>query len=663
MVKECWRPVKDNPYDFDSWTRLLKLVEKVDDIKYAREAFDSFLKRYPYCYGYWKKYAELERQHKHYEKCLTVYERGLEAILLSVDLWLSYIAYVKEIAQGQRQAASKIRDVYMRALEGCGLEFRSDKLWEEYVEWEIQNGEIEKAAVLYDVMIITPTIGYASHFEKYKHFVHSYEPDKILSQEEYDEITDMVHNNIKDQLDGGPMFFVEEFEEDNVPVDGENYEEVPKKIIRQRKHVDIALKAIRDEILERRQKRYLDNEREVAARWVYESAIKRPYFHVKPLEREQVKNWYDYLDFEIRQKKKSRIQFLFDRCMIACALYDDLWIKYATYLESVNDEESARNIYKKASSIFVPRKAGIHLAFSAFEEKHGNIEAAQAILDAFDRRHPNYTAITLRQLAIERRQQMKEENPDYSPIVAKYERLIQDSSVSRKVASFYSLKLARFHAKIRHDRKLAKKIIKEAISRDKENLQLYLQLVDLAYNASTSESRDREVISALDFALDSRDLSEEDRFQFSLRKLEYLEELCADVNLLQEHMVQHLALEKQMSTPNATIFSGKRAPLNREPTDVAKAIISSAVADQPAIVAAPQQAVVPVAAAVNSVVAPVGYSPANIQQTYAAYQTQGLPQPQQYSGDMANNAAMIQNQYSAGIANGSGVSNNIVPLS
>lgn len=117
--------------------------------------------------------------------------------------------------------------------------------------------------------------------------------------------------------------------------------------------------------------------------------------------------------------------------------------------------------------------------------------------------------------------------------------------------------------------------------------------------------------------------------------------------------------------------------LHFRPTDVAKAIISSAVADQPAIVAAPQQAVVPVAAAVNSVVAPVGYSPANIQQTYAglllpffisyffrlAYQTQGLPQPQQYSGDMANNAAMIQNQYSAGIANGSGVSNNIVPLS
>jgi hypothetical protein len=41
---------------------------------------------------------------------LQIYERGLEAIPLSVDLWLSYIGYVREIAQGQRQAGTKIRE-------------------------------------------------------------------------------------------------------------------------------------------------------------------------------------------------------------------------------------------------------------------------------------------------------------------------------------------------------------------------------------------------------------------------------------------------------------------------------------------------------------------------------------------------------------------------
>lgn len=39
-----------------------------------------------------------------------VYERGLQAIPQSVDLWLSYIGYVKDIARGQRQATSKIRE-------------------------------------------------------------------------------------------------------------------------------------------------------------------------------------------------------------------------------------------------------------------------------------------------------------------------------------------------------------------------------------------------------------------------------------------------------------------------------------------------------------------------------------------------------------------------
>ena len=57
------------------------------------------------------------------------------------------------------------------------------------------------------------------------------------------------------------------------------------------------------------------------------SQIKRPYFHVKPLERAQLKNWKEYLDFEISQRNSERIAILFERCMIACALYEDFWTK------------------------------------------------------------------------------------------------------------------------------------------------------------------------------------------------------------------------------------------------------------------------------------------------------------------------------------------------
>lgn len=62
----------------------------------------------------------------------------------------------------------------------------------------------------------------------------------------------------------------------------------------------------------------------------------------------------------------------------------------------------------------------------------------------------------------------------------------------------------------------------------KDNLQLYVQLIDLAFNAT--HIRDNEVLAALDFAIESPDLTNEDRFQFSARKLEYLEEVGSDAN-------------------------------------------------------------------------------------------------------------------------------------
>jgi len=113
---------------------------------------------------------------------------------------------------------------------------------------------------------------------------------------------------------------------------------------------------------------------------------------VKPLEREQLNNWHAYLDFEIKQKKKPRVECLFGRCVIACALYEDFWLKvtsggrmtyyaswfdtpifqYGSYLESVKDEEGAKKVYKQAADIHCSRKPGIHLAYSAFEESCGN---------------------------------------------------------------------------------------------------------------------------------------------------------------------------------------------------------------------------------------------------------------------------------------------------
>ncbi|VDK82708.1 unnamed protein product, partial [Litomosoides sigmodontis] len=177
-----------------------------------------------------------------------------------------------------------------------------------------------------------------------------------------------------------------------------------------------------------------------------------------------------------------------------------------------------------------------------------DFEKANSILANFDHRYPGYAVIALRRIGIERRFAMKQagdrDSPDYSSVISRFERLIHDSRTPRKLSAFYALKLARFHAKTRNDRKLAEKIIRDAINRDKSNPQLYLALVDLAYTAPLFN--ERSVIEALNEVLESDQLSDEDKLRFSQRKLDFLEDLGTDVEALQKHLEYHTQLQKSI---------------------------------------------------------------------------------------------------------------------
>lgn len=59
-----------------------------------------------------------------------------------------------------------IREQFERALSACGLEFRSDKLWEAYIRWETEAKRILLVVGIYDRLLATPTQGYNSHFDR-----------------------------------------------------------------------------------------------------------------------------------------------------------------------------------------------------------------------------------------------------------------------------------------------------------------------------------------------------------------------------------------------------------------------------------------------------------------------------------------------------------------
>ena len=95
---------------------------------------------------------------------------------------------------------------------------------------------------------------------------------------------------------------------------------------------------------------------ETTKRWTYESEIKRPYFHVTELDEGQLANWKKYLDFEEAEGSYSRTQFLYERCLVTCAHYDEFWLRYARWMSAQPEkEEETRNIYQRASTIY-PRQ-------------------------------------------------------------------------------------------------------------------------------------------------------------------------------------------------------------------------------------------------------------------------------------------------------------------
>lgn len=64
-----------------------------EDLARIREAYDAFLAEYPLCYGYWKKYADAEYRYAGNESACEVYNRGVQSVPYSVDLWCHCVAF------------------------------------------------------------------------------------------------------------------------------------------------------------------------------------------------------------------------------------------------------------------------------------------------------------------------------------------------------------------------------------------------------------------------------------------------------------------------------------------------------------------------------------------------------------------------------------------
>lgn len=286
--------------------------------------------------------------------------------------------------------------------------------------------------------------------------------------------------------------------------------------------------AIKDKILAQRRKIHKATVTAVTARWTFEEGIKRPYFHVKPLERCQLKNWKEYIDFEIEQGDRKRVLVLFERCLIACALYEDFWLKLIRYLESQNDVEliaKTRDVYERACTVHHTDKPSMHMMWAAFEEFNDNAEKAAEVLAALDKASPHLLQVAYRRINLERRRGALD------TCVTLYEHYL-GTAKNKNIAGSLAIKYARFCHKIKRDWDGGFSILKSALEKDPANTRIVLQMIDMALQRDTID--EAQVLGIIDEFVSRDTIELEQKVLFAQRKVEFLEDYGATAKVLQE---------------------------------------------------------------------------------------------------------------------------------
>lgn len=75
----------------DSYLSMISPLK--NNILKIRRVYDAFLAEFPLCYGYWKKYADHEARLGSVDKVVEVYERAVQGVTYSVDMWLHYCIF------------------------------------------------------------------------------------------------------------------------------------------------------------------------------------------------------------------------------------------------------------------------------------------------------------------------------------------------------------------------------------------------------------------------------------------------------------------------------------------------------------------------------------------------------------------------------------------
>ena len=246
-----------------------------------------------------------------------------------------------------------LNSLFERGASSVGLDFLAHPFWDKYIEFEERIEAQDKIFAILGRIIHIPMHQYARYFERYRQMAQTRPLAELAPAE--------LMNQFRAELETASS---------QVPPGAKADAEIERdlRLRIDNHHLEVFSKT----------------QTETTKRWTFESEIKRPYFHVTELDEGQLTNWKKYLDFEETEGSFSRIMFLYERCLVTCAHYDEFWLRYARWMSAQpGKEEEVRIIYQRASCLYVPiANPTIRLHYAYFEEMSGRMDVAKDIHSA-----------------------------------------------------------------------------------------------------------------------------------------------------------------------------------------------------------------------------------------------------------------------------------------
>uniref|UniRef100_A0A7E4VB61 Suf domain-containing protein n=1 Tax=Panagrellus redivivus TaxID=6233 RepID=A0A7E4VB61_PANRE len=342
------RRIEFNAFDVDAWNLLLR-ESSARPIDTARIFYEKLVTQFPNAGRYWKAYIEHELRAKNYDKAEALFERCIFQVL-HIDLWKSYLHYLKLSKGHIISMREKVADAFELAIDRVGHDIQAAQIYQDYIQFltdveaQGQYAENQKVSAIRKVYlraVATPMLNIETIWQAYCDFEKS------------------VNINLAEKLVADRV---------------KDYQHV-KKVLKQM---------------------------ELLMQGINRQAISVPPRGTQA-EQKQIDLWRKLIVFEKSNPLRSdevglkakRVIYTYDQALLSLGYHADIWYESAVYHEKIvaelrerGDMKTAETIERETSKLYSRATSGlmrntplIHFAHADFEESKGRYDIATKIYD------------------------------------------------------------------------------------------------------------------------------------------------------------------------------------------------------------------------------------------------------------------------------------------